>query len=428
MKTDEPIKFYLEKRKDKVTGKLKTTNVPILLFFSFNGKRLQYYTGHRVDSKYWDVASMKVKRGWDGYSEINADLGNMSSIVRMAFNSAKYGNIPMSIEYFKKELQQKNIAKFNKYTAANKKEGIDKKINFSSIFDEYLKESELTKGEGTIKGKRSGFNILNEFAFHHGLDLNFENINMDFYNAFLEYCFDVRRFNNNYTGSLIKRLKAFLNWAADRGYHSNFDFRKTSFKALREEPEILYLTWDELMVLKDFKFNSEKLSNVRDLFCFGCFTGMRFSDINSLTRENVYDDKINYRVVKTAESNTIPLNKYSREILKRHNDPKNLKCLPVISEQKSNEYLKILAQEAGLNRNVKITHFRGAKRTDVTRPLFEILTFHISKKTFMTNFLAKGGSLVTAMSITGNKDLKTARRYYKVVDSLKKEEMEKVFG
>jgi len=46
----------------------------------------------------------------------------------------------------------------------------------------------------------------------------------------------------------------------------------------------------------------------------------------------------------------------------------------------------------------------------------------------MTNFLAKGGSLLTAMSITGNKDLKTARRYFKVVDSLKTDEMAKVFG
>jgi hypothetical protein len=46
----------------------------------------------------------------------------------------------------------------------------------------------------------------------------------------------------------------------------------------------------------------------------------------------------------------------------------------------------------------------------------------------MTNFLAKGGSLVTAMSITGNTDVRTAQRYYKVVDSLKVDEMTKVFG
>ena len=46
----------------------------------------------------------------------------------------------------------------------------------------------------------------------------------------------------------------------------------------------------------------------------------------------------------------------------------------------------------------------------------------------MTNFLAKGGSLHTAMAITGNKDMKTARRYFKVVDTLKAQEMSKVFG
>lgn len=46
----------------------------------------------------------------------------------------------------------------------------------------------------------------------------------------------------------------------------------------------------------------------------------------------------------------------------------------------------------------------------------------------MTNFLAKGGNLVTAMAITGNTDMKTARRYYKVVDNTKSEEMKRVFG
>ncbi len=71
---------------------------------------------------------------------------------------------------------------------------------------------------------------------------------------------------------------------------------------------------------------------------------------------------------------------------------------------------------------------QGAKSIKITAPLSEVITFHISKKTFMTNFLAKGGSLLTAMSITGNKDFKTARRYYKVVDSLKSDEMAKVFG
>ena len=159
-----------------------------------------------------------------------------------------------------------------------------------------------------------------------------------------------------------------------------------------------------------------------------CFTGMRYSDILALKSENIQGDFIRYRVVKTGQSNMIPLNKYSKTIINRYKGKIGEKSLPVISEQNTNDYLKELFKKVKLNRKVQKVSFQGAKTTKITAPLSEIITFHISKKTFMTNFLAKGGSLLTAMSITGNKDFKTAKRYYKVVDSLKSDEMAKVFG
>lgn len=124
--------------------------------------------------------------------------------------------------------------------------------------------------------------------------------------------------------------------------------------------------------------------------------------------------------------NTIPINKYVKAILNKYK--KDVKPLPVYSEQKTNLYLKELAEVAELNRKIKITHFRGGERLVKIEPLSELITFHVSKKTFMTNFLSRGGSLETAMAIVGNKDYKTAKRYYKVVDSLKADEMKRVFG
>ena len=173
---------------------------------------------------------------------------------------------------------------------------------------------------------------------------------------------------------------------------------------------------------------TERLKQVRDVFCFGCFTGMRYSDILVLKPEHLHEDFIRYRIVKTGENNMIPLNQYSKQIVNKYKGKLGDKCLPVISEQNTNDYLKELFKKIKLNRNVQKVSFQGAKSIKVTAPLSEVITFHISKKTFMTNFLAKGGSLLTAMAITGNKDFKTAKRYYKVVDSLKSDEMAKVFG
>lgn len=412
MNTDDKVKFYLEKRKDK-SGELITHNVPVNLFFSYGNGRLQYYTGIRIDAQLWDEKTMKPKRNAEGVAEINRRLNKLRADVEDIYAKAVALGEVMTPEYFKKRLK----------SPQQKEKG---KPDFRTHLEEYFKSSSLTKSTSTVSGIKYSFKHFENFATDRRVRLAFENITQEFYDQFLDYCFS-NGLKNNYTGRLIKDLKAFLNWATERGYNTNLAFKKKSFKRLTEEPEILFLTYEELLHFYNFKFENKSFAKVRDIFCFGCFTGMRFSDIKSLAPENIHKDQIRYRVVKTNQTNTIPLNSYTQEIIERYKgDPDHL--LPVPSEQKTNKYLKDAAELAELKRNVQTTHYKGAQKIRTTLPLHKVLTFHMSKKTFMTNFLARGGSLLTAMSITGNKDLKTARRYYKVVDSLKDEEMKRVFG
>ena len=410
------IKFYLEKRKDKTTGGVITHNVPIILFFSFKTDRLQYFTGYRIDVNKWDEANMKVSKGFAEASEINRELGKLKSKVEDIHDKAKALDEELSVEYFKERLKGK--------TPTNKN-----KKNFATCLEEYYISSALTKGAGTMRAIKSTFSILDEFSKAKGFKLEFKNITQNLYDSLLDYCFNDKDYKNGYTGKLIKDLKAFLNWATERNYNTHLDYKKKSFKKLTEEPEIIFLTYEELLQLYNYNLDdSERLKQVRDVFCFGCFTGMRYSDILALKPEHINGDFIRYRVVKTGQNNMIPLNQYSKKIINSYKGIFQDKCLPVISEQNTNDYLKELFKKVKLNRKVQKVSFQGAKSVKVTAPLSEVITFHISKKTFMTNFLAKGGSLLTAMSITGNKDFKTAKRYYKVVDSLKADEMAKVFG
>jgi integrase len=378
MKTE--AKFYLEKRKDKQTGELIIRNVPIFLFYSFGGKRLQYFSGFRVDALLWDEKAMKVKRNSNDAADINRELGKLKSKIEEIHDTAKALKEELTIELFRERIKGEQAPKAKK--------------DFLTCLDEYLESSKITKGEGTMRAIKSSFNSFKEFAKFTRTKLDFSNITQDFYDSFLNYCFDER-----------------------------------SFKKLTEEPEIIYLTYDELMSLYNYNLKGNtKLEQVRDVFCFACFTGMRYSDIAALAPEHIQKDYINYRVVKTSQNNMIPLNPYTHKLLSKYKGKLNDRCLPVISESNTNDYLKELFGEIELNRKVQKINFQGAKRIAVTAPLCEVITFHISKKTFMTNFLARGGSLLTAMSITGNKDFKTAKRYYKVVDSLKSDEMAKVFG
>ena len=407
------IKFYLEKRKDKETGELLTENVPILLFYSFSGQRLQYYTGHRIDASKWDGENQKAKKGYAEASNINNDLTDLKTKVNGLSDTAKALKIPLSVRYFKDGLTDKLVVK--------------EYHSFLQAYEEFIKSSELTKSGGTVRNLKSTLTILKEFSKLSGIRLEFETIDQNFYNKFLEYCFTIRGVRNNYTGNLIKNLKAFLNYATDKEYNTNLAYNKKSFKKLVEEPEIIYLTYEELIRLYNFKFTDKRLQETRDVFCFGCFTGMRYGDIKALAPENIRKDFIVYRVDKTDENNTIPLNTYSTAILKKYKGHPEY-CLPVASEFEINDSLRELAKKAKLKRSIQQTHYQGMKRITTKEPLFDAITFHVSKKTFMTNFLAKGGSLITAMAITGNKDMKTARRYFKVVDTLKSEEMRKVFG
>lgn len=410
------IKFYLEKRKNKIDGGLIVTNVPIILFYSFNGERLQYYTGIRIDASKWDEKNMKVLKGFAEASEINRELGKLKTRIEEIHEKAKVLGEDISVEYFRDRLKGSDSI-------------VKSKKDFATCYEEYYFSSTLIKRESTLRDIKTSFSAFSKFSNATGIKLEFKNINQEFYDAFLDYCFNQKGFKNGYTGKLIKDLKAFLNWATDRNYNTNLDFRKKSFKKLTEEPEIIFLTYEELIYLLNFDLTSdERLKQVRDVFCFGCFTGMRYSDISALKPEHISDDFIRYRVVKTGQNNMIPLNQYSRKIINEYKGKLGGQCLPVASHQKINDYLKELFQKVKLNRKVQQVYFQGAKASRTTAPLHEVITFHMSKKTFMTNFLAKGGSLLTAMAITGNKDFKTAKRYFKVVDTLKADEMAKVFG
>ncbi len=406
------VKFYLEKRIDKDTNKLIKENVPILLFFSFNGLRLQHYTGYRIDTSKWDAEKQKVKRNCAEASEINQMLDSLRTKVQEAYFKAKLSNLKPSLDYFREELK-------GDFSRGKK--------SFDACLAEYIDSSTHTKTKGTIAQIRTSFNNISNFSKATNTKLEFDNIDLDFYTKFLDYCFNNCDYKNNYTGNLIKDLKSFLNWATENGYNTKLDFRKKSFRKLVEAPEIIFLYYDELIHLYNIKLKDKNLAQVRDVFCFGCFTGMRYSDIARLSSENIQGDQMLYRVLKTGEKNSVPLNPYSKKIIERYQG-KFPNSLPVISEQKTNAYLKELAIFSGLKRKVEQIHFQGTKRIKKSSPLHDVITFHTSKKTFMTNFLAKGGSLLTAMAITGNKSFEAAKRYYKVVDTLKADEMKKVFG
>jgi len=137
------------------------------------------------------------------------------------------------------------------------------------------------------------------------------------------------------------------------------------------------------MLLYNFNLKKfEKLDAIRDLFCFGCFTGMRLSDILALSHENVHEDKILFRVEKTEQSNFIPLNSYTKAILKKYAKKFPNKSLPTYSEGFINEQLKELFKKVEINRKVQLTHFQGGEKNKESRTFIRDCNFSHEQKNF----------------------------------------------
>ena len=209
-----------------------------------------------------------------------------------------------------------------------------------------------------------------------------------------------------------------MNWAMDRGYHNNHAFK--TFKAPERPKEIICLYKDELFQLYNHNFENKRLERVRDFYCFGCFTGLRFSDLIDLKREHIKGDEIQKVIVKTREFSRIPLNKFALEILKKYQEimpgP-----LPKISQQKFNQYIKECCEIAGLDSPVVVTKYSGGKVIQETFPKHQLITSHTARKTFTTNSLIFGMNEAVVKKITGHKKEENFRRYVNLAEDYIKE-------
>lgn len=298
--------------------------------------------------------------------------------------------------------------------------------NFTDSFQEFIDTSKTSKAQGTIKKYTSTINFIKDFQLYTNYDLTFENINISFYEKFQDYAFEERNTLNNYFGRLIAVIKTFMNWAYERDYHKNLDFKK--FKAISNNTEVIYLTMDELMLLYNYDFESKRLEHVKDFYCFGCFTGLRFSDIKQLKSSNVFKDHIRLNIQKTKSiDHKIPLNNFAKKIIDKYKETL-YEPIPKISGQKFNEYIKECCQIVGINKEMNITRYVGQKRIDKVLPKHKLITSHTARKTFVTNSLVLGMKEMVVRNITGHKDEKSFKRYVDIAEDFKQQEMDNTWN
>ena len=388
------------------------------MLISINGKRIRRNVS-QVKTKLKDWKNNRIKPNlskepYNYHIEYNKELDEIENKVKLIYRFALLNEIALTEEYVLDKLKDNS---FNSNDISH---------NFFDSFQEFIDTNKNIKAVGTTKKYISTLNFLKDFQNDTNYSIRFDNLNSGFYEKFRDYAFEERNTLNNYFGKLIAGTKTFMTWSHERGYHQNLDYKK--FKTIQNTIEVIYLTMDELMTLYNHPFESKRLEHIRDFYCLGCFTGLRFSDLKQLKTSNIYDDHIKLNIQKTKTiDHKIPLNKYALSILEKYRntlyDP-----LPKISGQKFNKYIKECCEIVGIDTPINITRYIGKKRIDKVMPKFDLITSHTARKTFVTNSLVLGMKEMVVRNITGHKDDSSFRRYVEIAEDFKKSEMDNTWN
>ncbi|MCZ7610638.1 MAG: site-specific integrase [Ignavibacterium sp.] len=269
--------------------------------------------------------------------------------------------------------------------------------------------------------------LLIEFQNKTYTKLSFGAIDLSFYDAFINYLIYTKKMNSNSAYKNIALLKTFLAWSYDRGLNKYDYFRK--FKKKEFAVDIVTLSEKELKQLEDLDLSGEenlRLDRTRDLFLFACYTGARFSDIFNISRADIKENVWYLRQVKTKNITEIPLIDEAANILNKYELYE--KPLPVITNQKLNQYLKELCEKAKLFDKVRITEQKGNQTIEKEYQKYELITTHTARRTFITLSLTKGMNAQIVMSITGHKSYNSFKKYVNLVTDDKQKALKETWG
>lgn len=381
---------------------------PIYLVFRHQRLRVVYATGAKVRPKYWSADKQRVK--------------NVTHVPAKDKINNLLNDLETEISRYAVELLEQRDAitadairlHLDEYTGKRQTDG-KTLLTFIKGFIEQSKTRILPETgkpvhHRTILKYQTTEKALNEFAGVWRRRLDFDTVDLDFYNDFVSWL-QKNGYSLNYIGKHIQVIKTFLHEATNRGINSNQAFQQRAFKVLKEESDNIYLSEKELETLHRLELaDNIRLDRVRDLFIVGAWTGLRFSDFTAIRPENVQGDLIQIEQYKTGGRVAIPIHPTVRAILEKYKG----RLPSAISNQKMNDYLKEVCKLAGIDQAVSKGITRGGARIVKRFEKWELVSTHTARRSFATNLYKSGFPSISIMKITGHTTEKAFLKYIKV--------------
>jgi len=392
------ILFWLYKGRSNEQGL-----TPLMLRLTYNKKRIQASTGFYMDASKWDAKKSKVKGGSEEAKLVNDYIRNTHNRLLEIFQEqSKKGEVLLEAVYDKfmgKDIETMTLMQLVTLHNGFIKERVG--IDYSpATFIKY----DVTRKK------------LLSFLAHLGKkDVRLVDLNRKFIADFDYYMKSVDGNSHNTTTKYCKNLKTILNLALLNGWLDKNPFLQ--FKTVYKLNQKVYLSQDELTSIQNKQFKTDRLTKVRDMFLFQCYTGLAFVDMLNLKCADITTGIDGNKWIiknrqKTEIRSAIPLLTPAIQVIEKYkpnyaNTPLD-PLLPMFSNQKYNAYLQEIADVSGINKN---------------------LTSHVGRRTFATTVaLSNGVSIETISKILGHSTTKITHQYAVVTDLKVSQEMEKLKG
>ena len=380
--------FYLKKQK-----KYKSGPAPVYLRITVAGKRSEITTNRECDPEKWNSHAGRANGTKDSIKSLNAYLDNLQAEAYEAHRYLCENDKPVTSEILR-----------------NRMLGVGKKcFLLIEIFKEHNSRVATLVGTefapATYKRYQTSLRHTQAFLKYkfNVSDINIDKIDNAFVTDFDYYLRIVHKCNNNTTLKYIKNFGKIIRICLANGWIIKNPF--LNYKGKIKTVNRTFLTNEEIKRMTEKYIEIERLSQVRDVFLFCCYTGLAYVDVKKLKVSEISKGLdgsfwIFMNRQKTDERSAIPLLPEALTLIQKYSNNPFCKLkdmsLPVPSNQKMNGYLKEIAAICGINKT---------------------LTSHIARHTFATTItLSNGVPIETVSKMLGHASIKQTQHYAKILD------------
>ena len=382
------------------TRKSKTRKngvAPIEVTITVNGERTYFSTGKLVNVEMWDKVKQQVKGRDEESKSLNQSLQSVKNRLYEKEAELMERGFVVTAELLRD-------AYFDKVESLKEK-------TLLSVLMEHNEERKMMIGKtvapATYKTFEHTERLLKNFIkekFGRN-DIYLRELNVGFIQSFHAYL--LQSMKQNTTSKHLKFLKKIVNLAVANCYIAYNPLN--IYKVEREPVDVDFLDEEELRRIINFDTPIPRFEKARDMFLFGCFTGLSYIDIKTLTHEHLEKDNagriwIKKRRVKTGVLSRIPLLPIAKMILDKYKGSDKL--LPIQDSADINKYLKDIAILCNINKRI---------------------TFHTSRHTFASTVtLANNISIEVVSKMLGHTNTRMTNHYAKLIDRCIGEQMDKL--